>query len=212
MSLYSVGRNLLSGENRVDGKIGTAHAIGGAIGGVLGKQTFSAVKALFADPKTVGAVQSACLALLTIGTFIYTINKNRIETKQIKNLFVCFLIGLALGILSRFLCIGGGPINLVILYYFFSMETKTAARNSLYIIMISQITSLLTTLLTASVPDFQWLWLLVMAAGGIAGGVTGRIINRTINTRQVEKLFLCLMIVIVGISTYNSIHYFSNGI
>ena len=56
--------------------------------------------------------------------------------------------------MSSFLGIGGGPINLVVLFYFFSMETKTAAQNSLYIILFSQITSLLTTLITHSVPEF----------------------------------------------------------
>ena len=37
-----------------------------------------------------------------------------------------------LGIISSFLGIGGGPINLVVLFFFFSMPTKIAAENSLY--------------------------------------------------------------------------------
>ena len=77
MSCYSVARNLSSGESRVDMKTGTPLALGGAVGGILGKQMFSAVKAMFADPNTVGAVQAACLALLTIGTLIYTIYKQK---------------------------------------------------------------------------------------------------------------------------------------
>ncbi|MEI3183290.1 MAG: sulfite exporter TauE/SafE family protein [Lachnospiraceae bacterium] len=39
--------------------------------------------------------------------------------------------------MSSFLGIGGGPINLVVLLYFFSMDTKAAAQNSLYIILFS---------------------------------------------------------------------------
>ena len=68
MSCYSVAKNLTSGESRVDMKTGTPLAIGGAVGGILGKQMFSAVKAMFANPNTVGAVQAVCLALLTVGT------------------------------------------------------------------------------------------------------------------------------------------------
>ena len=71
--------------------------------------------------------------------------------------------------MSSFLGIGGGPINLVVLFYFFSMETKTAAQNSLYIILFSQITSLLTTLITHSVPEFTLPALVLMIAGGIGG-------------------------------------------
>ena len=207
MSCYSVARNLSSGESKVDMKTGTPLALGGAIGGVLGKQMFSAVKAMFADPDTVGAVQAACLALLTIGTLIYTIYKNRIKTKEITSLWVCLAIGLALGILSSFLGIGGGPFNLVILFYFFSMDTKTAAQNSLYIILFSQITSLMTTLLTRSVPEFQWGALLLMIAGGIGGGMAGRAFNKKLDNAAVDKLFMGLMAVIICISIYNTVRY-----
>lgn len=207
MSLYSVGKNLTSGESKVDMKTGTPLALGGAVGGILGKQMFSAVKAMFANPNTVGAVQAACLALLTIGTLIYTICKSRIKTRQITSLWVCLVIGLALGILSSFLGIGGGPFNLVILFYFFSMDTKTAAQNSLYIILFSQVTSLLTTLLTRSVPDFQWMALLFMVAGGIGGGVVGRMLNKKLDNAAVDKLFMGLMAVIILISVYNTVRY-----
>ena len=113
------------------------------------------------------------------------------------------IIGVALGIMSSFLGIGGGPINLVVLYYFFSMPTKTAAQNSLYIILVSQITSLATTLFTNTVPAFEWSWLIFMVSGGIGGGVVGRQINKKINGKQVEKLFIVLMFVIISISCYN---------
>lgn len=88
---------------------------------------------------------------------LYTINKRRIRTHKIFKVWVCVAIGLVLGIMSSFLGIGGGPINLVVFYFFFSMDTKTAAQNSLYVILISQITSLGATLITGSVPAFGWL-------------------------------------------------------
>ena len=207
MSAYSVAKNLSSGENNVDMKTGTPLALGGAVGGILGKQLFSAVKALFANPNAVGAIQAACLALLTLGTFIYTVYKNRIRTKQIQSVAVCVGIGLALGLLSSFLGIGGGPFNLVILFYFFSMDTKTAAQNSLYIILFSQVTSLLTTLVTRTVPTFEWSALLLMITGGIGGGIVGRKINRKLDNNAVDKLFMGLMAVIILVSIYNTVRY-----
>jgi len=139
MSLYSVARNMASGGSRIDTKTGTPLAVGAAAGGVIGKQLFSVIRGLFADPNTVGAVQAACLAVITLGTLLYTIFKGRIQPRRVEGTGICLCIGLVLGIMSSFLGIGGGPINLVVLYYFFSMDTKTAAANSLYIIFFSQL-------------------------------------------------------------------------
>lgn len=84
------------------------------------------------------------------------------------------------------------------------MSTKIAAQNSLYIILVSQITSLATTLFTKTVPEFEWFWLVLMVAGGIGGGVVGRQINKRISDKQVEILFIGLMFAIIGISCYNT--------
>ena len=207
MSCYSVGKNILAHENRVDFAVGTPLAIGAAVGGVLGKQLFSAIKAMFENGNTVGAVQAVCLAVVTLGTFIYTLKKDRIRTHQIINKVVCVIVGLVLGIMSSFLGIGGGPINLVVLFYLFSMDTKTAAQNSLYVILFSQIASFLTTLITRSVPEFDVLALVFMVAGGIGGGMVGRKINKKLDNKAVDKLFLCLMAVIILISCYNAVKY-----
>ncbi len=203
MSCYSVGKALAAKESLVDFKTGTPLALGGAVGGIVGKSLFSALTAMFSQ-QSVGICQSLCLAALTLMTICYTLNQRRIRTHHISNPVVCVLVGLVLGILSSFLGIGGGPINLVVLYYFFSMSTKVAAQNSLYIILISQITSLGTTLLTGAVPPFQWSWLILMVVGGISGGMVGRKINKRIDDRQVERLFIGLMVIITLISLYNA--------
>lgn len=207
MSCYSVGRSMLAGERRVSLRTGTPMAIGAAVGGLLGKQLFSAVKALFENQNMVGSVQAICLALVTAGTLIYTLNKHRIRTRTVEHWAACAVIGLVLGAMSSFLGIGGGPINLVVLYYFFSMDTKTAAANSLYIILFSQLASVLATLATHTVPDFRWPVLLLMVAGGICGGMAGRVLNKRMDNRAVEKLFIALMAVIIAISIYNSWRY-----
>ena len=207
MTCYSVGRSMLAGERRVSLRTGTPLAVGAAVGGLLGKQLFSSIRNLFENQNTVGAVQAVCLAVITLGTLIYTVNKNRIRAQKIHNPAVCVVIGLVLGVMSSFLGIGGGPINLVVLFYFFSMDTKTAAANSLYIILFSQLASVLATVVTREVPPFQWTALLLMAAGGIGGGVAGRALNRRMDEKTVDKLFIGLMAVIIGISIYNGWQY-----
>ena len=165
MSCYTVGRAMLAGEGRVDVKTGTPLALGAALGGLAGKALFTAVKDLFQQSDMVGAVQSACLAAITLGTLAYTLCKARIHTHRLTAPAACCAVGLALGICSSFLGIGGGPINLVVLYYFFSMDTRTAAANSLYIILFSQLASLLATLIAGTIPDLQLMMLVWMIAG-----------------------------------------------
>ena len=99
--------------------------------------------------------------------------------------------------------IGGGPINLVILYFFFSMTTKAAAANSLYIILFSQATSLVSTIVTGTVPAVNWGILAGMIICGILGGMAGRVFNRKMDEKMVDKLFMVLMIVIILINIYN---------
>ena len=80
MSCYSVGKSMLAGEKSVDLKTGTPLAVGAAIGGVWGKQLFSIIKGMSSNPSMVGGVQAACLAVITGGTLVYTLFKNRVAT------------------------------------------------------------------------------------------------------------------------------------
>lgn len=203
MTTYSVLKNKISGESHVTMKTGFPLAVGAAAGGLIGKWLFFYVKSLSSDPNKVGAVQAACLLIVTVGTLVYTIYKEKIKTHQIESSALCVGIGIVLGIMSSFLGIGGGPINLVVLFYFFSMSTKLAAENSLYIIFFSQIASLLSTIVTGSVPDFQIGVLVLMVGGGIAGGICGRRINKKIDEKTVDKLFIGLMVVMILINIYN---------
>ncbi len=207
MTAYSVVKANLAHESVIEKGVSTWLGIGAALGGLLGKQLFDSVKALFDNADTVGAVQAAALFAITLGTAVYTIKRDKIKTHQLKNPVLCAAIGLALGLMSAFLGIGGGPINLVVLGFFFSMQTKTAAQNSLYIILISQITSLLFTIVTGKVPEFPVVLFAVMVCCGILGGVVGRKINSRIDNAAVDKLFLGLLTVIMLICCYNFYQY-----
>lgn len=209
MTTYSVLRSKLSGSSRIDQSTGLPLAVGAAIGGILGKNLFQLVRSLSSNPDQVGSVQSICLLLVTLGTLFYTIKKEQIHTISVHSRFICIVIGLTLGIMSSFLGIGGGPINLVVLFFFFSMDTKTAAENSLYIILFSQITSLLSSIITGKIPDFSIGILILMASGGILGAVCGRIINKKLDSRAVDRLFIALMAVIILICIYN-VYQFSH--
>ena len=203
MTTYSVIRSKRSGKSRIDQKTGFPLAIGAAIGGVLGKYLFQIIRDMSSDPDRVGAIQASCLLVVTLGTLIYTLKKQSIKTKNVKSVMACVVIGLVLGMMSAFLGIGGGPINLVVLFYFFSMDTKTAAENSLYIIFFSQMASLISSIATKTVPDFSVGVLALMVCGGILGGMSGRKVNRKLTEKAVDRLFIGLMVLMIVINIYN---------
>ena len=82
-----------------------------------------------------------------------------------------------------------------------------AAQNSLYIILFSQIASLITTLATGSVPSFEWSALALLVGGGIGGGIVGRKLYKKMDLKAVNVLYICLMGIIVSSSIYNCIKY-----
>ena len=73
--------------------------------------------------------------------------------------------------------------------------------------LLSQITNLLTTIVAGNVPDFEILTLVLMVCGGIGGGMIGRFFSRRMDNRAVDKLFIGLMVVIMGISVWNTCRY-----
>ena len=207
MTTYSFGKNKLAGTSKIDQATGIPLALGAAIGGVFGKSLFQMIRSMSSDPTAISAIQAACLVIITLGTLIYTIYKSRIPTHHVTNKLACVVIGLLLEIMSSFLGIGGGPINLVVLFFFFSMDTKKAAENSLYIILFSQTASLISTLATRTVPEFDISILCLMIAGGIIGGIMGRKINKKLDEAAVDKLFIALMILMIVMNTYNFFKY-----
>lgn len=203
MTTYSVIKAKLSKESVIEKGLSTFLGLGAAAGGIAGKQLFDLLRSSYANTDTVGAIQAAALFAVTLATVIYTLNKARIKTKRVEGMAIPVLIGFALGMMSAFLGIGGGPINLVALYYFFSMETKAAAQNSLYVILISQLASLIFTIVLGNVPDFPPLLLVLTVCCGILGGVVGRKINSRIDENTVSRLFVGLLCVIMLICCYN---------
>lgn len=208
MSVVSMYKNMRAKHDFVfDKAFATMIAAGGVAGGISGKALYEMVLRRLSDTSHVGAVQAAVLLVITIGTLLYTINKKNIKTKKLSNNPVIFLIGIVLGIMSSFLSIGGGPINLVVLFYFFSMTSKQAAMYSIYIIMFSQISSLFVTVVRGKTPVFELPTLLLMIGCGILGGLVGSKINKKIDNRTVDHLFIGLMAIIIVINIFNIYRY-----
>lgn len=192
---------------KLEVRTSTVLAIGAIIGGLVGKWLFEQVRNGFGSEQLLGAIQSVALTVITIGVFLYVCNKNRLPSKHVSNLAAVVVIGVFLGVISSFLGIGGGTSNVAVLFFFFSMDAKQAAKNSLYIIVFSQVASILTSVVTASVPAFSWLHLISMMLGGVVSAFVGSAISKRIDNRGVEKLLKILLAIIIVIDCYNTVKY-----
>ena len=202
MSAYSVIKSRVSNETQAETGSRTMLALGAAMGGAAGRKLFAIALQTSENSGQVGRIQAGGLLAVTVGTLLYAFYKEKIRTFHIVNSGACVLIGGILGMLSAFLGIGGGPVNLVVLFFFFSMSTKAAVESSLYIIFFSQSISLFLTVL-AGVGSVDFLTLILMCGGGIAGGICGRYLNKKMSDETGDRLFIALMVILIGVCVYN---------
>lgn len=83
------------------------------------------------------------------------------------------------------------------------MDTKTATQNSLLIVLFSQLSSVLKTTVSGSIPEFPLVILLGMIAAGILGSEAGRRICSRADEHQATLLFEWAMILVMLVSVYN---------
>ncbi|MBQ7887952.1 MAG: sulfite exporter TauE/SafE family protein [Clostridia bacterium] len=202
MSLISVYKNRKTRE--LDAARSIPLGAGAAAGGVLGKRLFEMVKLALGADSLLGTVQAIVLFVLVLGTLIYQQNKARIPGRNVKSRGASMVIGLTLGMCSSFLGIGGGPMNLAVLFYFFSMGTKAAAVNSLLIVLISQATSVAMSVLGSGVPVFEPVILLAMVLAGVLGGLISARLHRRLSAAATDKLFSALLVLILLICIFNA--------
>ena len=206
MSISSLIKNRNDGV-RLKVVTSTSLAIGAVTGGLIGKWLFELVRNGFSNERVLGAIQAICLTIITILVFLYVCNKDKLPSHNINSISLSVVIGVFLGVISSFLGIGGGTSNIAVLFFFFSMEAKEAAKNSLYIIIFSQIASIVSALVTNSVPAFEIIDLVCMICGGISGALVGSMISKKIDNRGVEKILKILLLVIIFIDFYNVLKY-----
>ena len=199
MSVVSIGKQMLA---RTKIPFGTAIplALGSVVGGLAGEHLI--VDALQANA-AVTVVQNVVLGLLILAVFLYMKNKSRIPSRQLRGAAVALLVGVFLGVCSSFLGIGGGPINVALIIYLFSFDTKTATVCSLVTILFAQISKLATVALTTGFAVFDLSIAPVMIVGAIAGGFIGASLNKKCSEAAVEKAFNAVQLVVLAIAVFN---------
>lgn len=178
---------------------------GSIVGGIIGKRIFEHIREGYGSG--IVTAQSAVFSLLMFIIMIYLLKGQNLRTYKINSRIVVSLVGFLLGFISAFLGIGGGPLNVVLLIYLFSMTTKEASLNSIFIIFFSQIASLLYGHINYGMPDVNFLILSLMVIGGIVGGILGRNMANYFSDSLMKKMFMgaILFSFIMGITHLSTV-------
>jgi uncharacterized membrane protein YfcA len=136
---------------------------------------------------------------------LYLKKKKTIRPRNIRSIPFCVFTGLLLGMVSAFLGVGGGPINIMVISYLLLMDSKTAALHSLYTIFLSQTASFLLMFAEGGIPPVNPLFVAAMVSGGIGGGLIGSRIVRALSNEQVDRLFSLVLGLVILLSAYNTV-------
>lgn len=198
MAIVSTARRFIQGL-RIDLKI-VLLSVGAIAGGIAGKEIFYLLVGSI-DAGIIKILQSTLIALL----MVIILFKNRIPRAHIKSLVVVFLTGLVLGMLASFLGIGGGPVNVAVLFLLFNMDIKKAAVGSIFIILMAQASKIVTISLTGGFTgyDLEMLWYMIPA--GITGGLLGSWLHNRISEKAIHILFDVTVGIVIAICVFNII-------
>jgi len=203
MSIITLLQNRIR-KIKLNDRRGIVLALGAVFGGVTGKLIFT-VAISVSTGKSTGIIQSGILIFLCAAVLFYMMNKHNIKSVNIISAVPCFFLGLLMGIISAFLGIGGGPINLMILTYFLGLNSKTASLYSIYAICLSQMASLISSIIAGSIPAVPAAILIVMVSGGVIGGLMGSGIYQDMSNRQVDIFFRVILAAVIALSLFHLI-------
>jgi uncharacterized protein len=188
MALVSIGKQIYS-KTKISFTICLPLAIGSVAGGYIGQVILAAIIEYFRLNKTILVIQNILLAVLILGVFIYMKMKHKIKSLSLRGIIPSIIVGIFLGICSSFLGIGGGPINVCLIIFVFSFDTKSAAVSSIITILFAQVAKLSTIILTTGFGSFDLSMLPAMIVGAVGGGYWGSVLNRRFSEKTVEKCF-----------------------
>lgn len=207
MSVSSTVKHIHS-KTKVDFKTVLLISAGSIAGGFVGKYIFDLFIHALPDHLAM-AFQAALLAVL-LGISLFYINKGK-KSFHIQNKAVILIGGLILGIISSFLGIGGGPINIMFFVLFFSMTIKEATVYSVAVIFFSQLSKLVTYAVTATIPQFDYRILLVAAPAAVIAGIIGAALNKKANEKIVKNVYSAVLGIFICMNIYNALSGFITG-
>ncbi len=174
--------------------------IGAIVGGITGKFIFYWMTGTM-DDNIVKLVQTTLLMIL-MGFILF---KGRFKRICIENIFIIVIIGVVLGFISSFLGIGGGPVNVAVIYTFLKLDIRKSAVGSILIILLAQATKLIAVGIDGGFAVCDSGMLYYMMAAGAVGGIAGTILQKNMRRKTLSILFNSTVVLVIILSAYNII-------
>lgn len=181
-------------------------SLGSVIGGFLGQSLLQwTIQDL--PSSIVRVIQSVFLFLTLLTVFLYTINKKKIKSYHVTNIFAILCVGIFLGTLSVFLGIGGGPINVAAMMILFSFDMRSSAVYSVGIIFFSQLTKLIMVCIPGHHVAFEWPIAICVMIFAVIGGYIGTVLNRKVDCKYLTLTYNILIGILILVTLGNTIRY-----
>ncbi|MCA5014505.1 MULTISPECIES: sulfite exporter TauE/SafE family protein [unclassified Enterococcus] len=176
-------------------------SMGSLIGGMIGDLLLNRALIATSNQEQVQMIQYSIMLITLILVLLY--NQFSDWHFQFKRSSVFVFVGLFLGILSTFLGIGGGPINVACLIFFFGMEIKSATVYSIITIFFSQLAKLGTIAFSTGFAGFDltMLWAIIPAA--LLGGYVGGVFSKKMSEQRVAQLYSFVIFLVILLNSYN---------
>lgn len=202
MALVSIIKQA-SKKGKIDLKMVVPLAIGSVLGGDIGNRLLNFIVDFFHSNNFVVVTQNICLLAIITTVFFYIEDGECRPTLGIHGIVPAFIVGVLIGIISAFLGIGGGSINVALVIYVFSYGMKTAMVCSIITILFAQASKLTSLFVSGSYSLHDLSFLPVMLFGALIGGWIGSYLNKKLSIKAVEKAFKYVQILVLLICLFN---------
>lgn len=177
-------------------------ALGSAVGGYFGQLIFDA---LAGSSDSVKRIQNAVMAALVLLIFFYMLFKDRLPSLHFKSVPAYIIVGVLLGVISSFLGIGGGPVNVALLTLLFAMDIKNAVFASLLSVLFTQSAKLATVFFTKGTAPFTHPMMPFMIIGAVVGAALGSLVAKKLSSKSTKILFTAVQVIILAVCILNII-------
>ncbi|WP_073507656.1 sulfite exporter TauE/SafE family protein [Streptobacillus notomytis] len=202
MSVVSIIKKARQGD-RIENKQLLAIALGSIIGGKLGIQIFKNSLSYFSSDDIVKLIQiTITVIVLSLAVYYNTYCK---FTFKYRNYVIYFLVSMSLGIVSTFLGIGGGPINVSLFILIFGVSMKSATLYSISTIFFSQLSKNFIDFFITGISGYEMSPLLVIIPAAILGGNIGTKVNMLSSNKVIKKAYNIITIFVICLNLFNGI-------
>ena len=201
MALVSLAKQIRQKAN-LEFTISLPLSIGSVAGGMFGQRILEWIAADALD-SCITMIQNIVLAVIIGVVFWYMLHKEKIPKLHLKGLAASVLSGGGLGFISSFLGIGGGPINVALIIFLFSVSTKTATICSIFTILFAQVAKLGTIAAGGGFAGYDLSVMPVMIAGAVLGGFIGAKLNKELDEKSIERSFNAVQLLVLSMCVLN---------